>query len=126
MINFERCKLCDALIPDSKDGRTAHMKRFHNVIARTEVPRYTADEKARIVAQGEARIGQQYFMETTTVSPALVERALAVDVPATFCLVEENICVWEKHGLDLCGPCQTRKEYLATLPVTVEEVRYID
>lgn len=126
MTNFDRCKLCDKLIPESRDGKAAHMKQYHNVNLRMDVTRYTPEEKARIVAKGEERIGLQHFIETTTVSPALIEKALAPGIPATFCLVTEDVCVWEKYGMELCGPCQIRKEYLATVPIAIEEVKYID
>lgn len=58
MAPLPTCEVCGEYLAESEQGKRAHMKRYHNVTVK-QAARLTPEEKARIVARVEERLGDR-------------------------------------------------------------------
>lgn len=124
-----RCQICSKYTSSTKEGRSLHMKQQHGLRIRVDMPKYSPEEKARIVERGERKLGLQHFITPSPLPiPSVVHESTAILsplIPAQYCGPEGKVCVWESNGWEICGPCGVRREWeLQQRPI--EDIKYQD
>lgn len=118
MMSLERCHFCTQYVSSTKDGKAAHMRKAHGVTVRNVAP-YTAQEKARIVARMEERLGLRHF-----IVPEALPKPVSFRYTCNKCGPTNNEGYWMTDNTGICEPC-VKKEAVTTTEID-EDIQYHD
>lgn len=119
-MTLSRCQLCGVYVPNDKDGKAAHFKRFHKIIAQPLVPLAPA-EKAAIVERVEARLGLRHF-----ITPEPLPIPVTHKYKCNRCGPTNNEGYWLMDGTGICEPCVKREAGTIEADEIDTEINYHD